>query len=33
MKPNKTLAQEIVERESLKIQRNPPPVPPGLKDN
>lgn len=33
MKPNKTLAQEIVERESLKIQRNPPRVPPGLKDN
>ena len=33
MKENKTLAQRIVERESLKIQRNPPPIPPGLKDN
>lgn len=32
MKPNKTLAQQIVERESAKIAQNPPPIPPGLKD-
>lgn len=31
MKPNKTLAQQIVERESLKIQLNPPITPPAYK--